>query len=104
MSIRFNNIFYNDWEKVGELCWQRMPLYPKVSHGEIKLVAMIDFEIKPAKATPIWYPEFTGDIDFLQEIYDRSNNKILFKRNQEKIAMNHVDQFLFKIDRLKAFI
>lgn len=104
MTIRFNNKFYNDWEKVGELYWHRTPLYPKASNGEIKIVSMIMGKIKPPQMDVIWYPEFTGDLVFLQEIFDRTNDQVIFKKSQAKMAMDYTDKFLFKIDRLKAFI
>lgn len=102
MLLRFYNIFYNDWEKVNDLCWHRTPLYSKTFYGTIKIVAMVEF--KQQKMNHIWYPEFTGDLDFLQEIYDKLDTPISFKRSQEVMAMNYVDSFLLKMNRLKAFI
>jgi hypothetical protein len=50
-----------------------------------------------------WYPEFHGEMNFMNEIYAYTTGFKEFKYNGENEAKKYVDDFLIRMDKLKVF-
>lgn len=95
--IIINNHHYDDWQ-ANFLSWNRKTSYPRLVYGKVSIC------LTEYKKEIIWYPEFVGELISFQEIYDQANGDIIFKHSQEKMAMDYVDQFVTKMNKLAVFL
>ncbi len=51
-----------------------------------------------------WYPEFSDQLDFIQKIYDESTNYKEFDWDRQEEGMDFIDDFLRRLDKIKAFL
>lgn len=99
MILKFDGTYFSEWMKISQFCWQRPYLY----YPSKTIVSPISIKLVDVRDSRGWYPDFFGEFEFLQSIYDKLDLNI-FPQSQEKMAMNDIDNFLIKIDKIKAFI
>lgn len=96
--MRLEDLKLSDWQEYGSTEWvknQEGKLFGPVS------IVKVFARFKNGYA---WYPIFHDRLAFLQTIYDHSTNYKEFDWNCQKEAMDFVDQFLLRLDKLKAFM
>jgi hypothetical protein len=96
--MKYHNIELSDWNNVHLGEWGRF---------QVKTIRPVVSIMKIYSATGVgfaWYPEFSYDFENLQKLYDNLTNWKEFPYDEEKLAMKYVDDFLLKINNLRAFI
>jgi len=51
-----------------------------------------------------WKVLFWNDLQYLQKVYDDTIGNKKFGRNEEQLAMDYVDQFMIRMNKLLVFI
>ncbi len=77
-------ILYGDhWARFGE-------------NGSVKL--------RYEKLYPRWYPEFSGDLHYLSNMFEEHGSIGNYKHKHHELAMEQVDKFLIRMGKLTLFL
>jgi len=92
--MKFGNLELQDWEAFG-------PVFIKQSFSD-KNFAKITLTKEYPSYT--WKVLFWNDLQYLQKVYDDTIGNKKFGRNEEQLAMDYVDQFMIRMNKLLVFI
>lgn len=109
--MKFGDIQLEDWEAFGPIFIKQgfkkssnikfflynAPItltkeYPPITSGH------------PISSRYTWKPSFCNELQYLQKVYDDTIGDKKFGRNEEKLAMDYIDQFLIRMNKLRVFI
>ena len=100
--MKFGNIELGNWESFGPIFLKQGF---KKNSGIINFAPIcLDKLYSSTSSSYVWKVSFCNELQYLQKIYDDALGDKKFGRDEEKLAMNYVDQFLIRMNKLRVFI
>ena len=99
--MKFSKYTLSEWEEISPTTWRTTSAtfdYPMANAW----VLLYKIYARHSQGFA-WYPEFGGELSFLQKYYDDITSFKEFKYNELEPATKYVDEFLIRMNNLKAF-
>ena len=100
---KFGKYVSDQWYRVSLSRWIRYFEYQDDAYHYGIKIFLSKIDSRHGADYYVWYPEFVDELVMLQNIYDETTSYKEFNWNEEVKAMEFIDQFVSRMDKLWVF-